>query len=97
MKLVHKILVLGVIALIPVISSCSSNNASAAAAAKIGERINCICGTCGLTVTTCVTNGGCDVAPKQMTFIKKELSKGLTEEQIRHDMVGTYGQRALVE
>ncbi len=95
MKPVYSVLIVGLIVLLPVLYACSGNSAYAAAAANIGNRINCICGSCQLTVTACVNGGGCATSPKQMEFIEKELSKGLTEDQIRHDILGVYGQRAL--
>ena len=95
MKFVYRAFALGILVLLPVLYACSGNSAYAAAAASIGNRINCICGSCQLTVTACVQGGGCVTSPKQMEFIQKELSKGLTEDEVRHDMASVYGLRAL--
>lgn len=99
MKLAHKILLTSMIVILPVLAACSGGSASAAAVNRIGQKVNCVCGGCELTVVTCNHNaqGACETAKKQVILIKKGLSSGKTDEQILKDMVGIYGQRALVK
>ncbi|MBI4284223.1 MAG: hypothetical protein HY663_07125 [Chloroflexi bacterium] len=99
MKLAPKILIATIIIVIPLLAACSSSSVSAAAITSIGQKVNCVCGGCSLTVITCDDNAGqsCDTANKQVKLIRKGLSAGQTEEQIIRNMANVYGRRALVE
>lgn len=78
----------------PVLAACSSSNAVAASDIKnIAQKLNCVCGTCDLVLSEC----DCETAQKQIALIKKGLTRGHSGEQIIRDMVGQYGQRALVQ
>ena len=97
MKRIGKVIISALIVVMPVLAACSTN-VSAAAANGIGNKVNCVCGSCSLTVTGCIGGGeGCATSPKQMAMIKKGLAAGHTEEQILHDMAVTYGQKAMVK
>ena len=85
--------------LTPILAACSSSSVSAAAVTSIGLKVNCVCGGCDLTVITCNDNAGqaCATANKQVVLIRKGLAAGHSQEQVLKDMVGVYGQRALVQ
>ena len=85
--------------LVPLLSACSSTPVSAAAANSIGQKLNCVCGSCSLVASVCATSSSedCATSKKQMSQIRKGLAAGHSEEQIIKDMLGIYGQRVLAQ
>ncbi len=91
-RFAHSVLILVLVVLVLLLTACSnSNTVSASDIRNISEGLNCVCGSCALTVSEC----DCETAEKLTTQIKNGLSKGHSEEQIIQDLLKQYGQRIL--